>query len=279
MKGSKWSVLTSILVTGVLLLSACGGGAQPPTPYPTYTAYPTYTPLPVETPTEEPTPTLEPTATPVPPSPTPSEPSPTPIPPTPTPIPPSPTPIPPTPTPTLLFEDNFDDNRYGWELEAGQIWIEGGSYHAFLEYDERIHILGTLLDFRDFVYETEVTRIEGAWARDAGPSLHFRMSPDGDQFYACGIHGPRGYDFTVVDATLTPESWRTLRWEDMSRIDPGRAAHKIAVVARGNTFQLWVDDVLIDTFTDSTYSSGEIGLGFPANAHVAFDYVRVWALP
>ncbi len=65
----------------------------------------------------------------------------------------------------------------------------------------------------------------------------------------------------------------------MSPIDPGRTTRKIAVVARGDTFQVWVNDVLIDTVRDSTYSSGEIGLGLPGNAHVAFDYVRVWALP
>jgi hypothetical protein len=99
MKDSKWSILTSVLLTVVLLLPACGGGGAPSTPYATYTSYPTYTPWLVETPTEEPTPTLEPTATPVPPSPTPAAPTPTPLPPSPTPIPASPTPIPASPTP------------------------------------------------------------------------------------------------------------------------------------------------------------------------------------
>lgn len=98
MKDRKWSALTSLLLTGVLLLPACGGGGAPPTPYPTYTPYATYTPLPVETPTEEASATAKPTDTPAPPTSTPLEPSPTPVPPTPTPIPASPTPLLPTPT-------------------------------------------------------------------------------------------------------------------------------------------------------------------------------------
>lgn len=72
MKLHKWSVLISVLTVGVLLLSACGGGAPEPTPAPTEPpppadtpAPPTATPLPPtpttvpETPTPEPTPTPE----------------------------------------------------------------------------------------------------------------------------------------------------------------------------------------------------------------------------
>jgi len=37
MRRSRWSVFMSVLLTAGLLLPACGGGAAPPTPYPTYT--------------------------------------------------------------------------------------------------------------------------------------------------------------------------------------------------------------------------------------------------
>lgn len=230
----------------------------------TATLIPTSTPAPTRTPTNTPIPTPTATAT--------NTPTPAPTP-TPTDTPTA------TPTPTLLFEDNFDDNRYGWDLYPGEHWIEGGSLHTFPPDDSETWILGTRFTFTDFRYETQVTRIEGPWARQGGVNLRFRSSPDGKQFYVCGIHGPRGYDFQVVDRAVTPEVWRNVKWVDMSSIDPGRTARKIAVVARGNTFQLWVDDVLIDSFRDSTYSSGEIGLGFPGNTHFAIDYVRVWALP
>lgn len=222
-------------------------GTPAPTATPTNTPIPTATTTPTNTPTPAPTPTATNTPT-------------------------------PTPTPTLLFQDNFDDNRYSWLLHPG-VWIEGGSLHTLPEEGNETWVLGTLLNIQDFRYETQVTRIDPGAAPQGGPNLRFRSSPDGQQFYECGLHGPRGYEFEVVDRSLTPEVWRNVKWVDMSSIDPGRTTHKLAVVARGNTFELWVDDVFIDSFTDSTYSSGEIGLGFPGNTHLAFDYVRVWALP
>ncbi len=62
MKVWKWSVLISLAVVGILLLSACGGGAETPAPPPTEAAEPTETSLP-PTPVPE-TPTVGPTATP-----------------------------------------------------------------------------------------------------------------------------------------------------------------------------------------------------------------------
>jgi len=41
----SWSIFMSVLLTTVLLLSACVGGAAPPTPYPTSTSSPTQTAL------------------------------------------------------------------------------------------------------------------------------------------------------------------------------------------------------------------------------------------
>jgi hypothetical protein len=90
------------LITGLLLLSACGGGGgTPPVTLPAPQPAPDPTPAPGPTPTPAPTPAPAPDPTPAP-GPTPT-PAPTPAPaPEPTPIPaPSPTPTPaPTPTPT-----------------------------------------------------------------------------------------------------------------------------------------------------------------------------------
>ena len=48
MRELRWSILMSVLLMTVLLVPACGGGAAPPTPYPTYTSNPPQTPLAVE---------------------------------------------------------------------------------------------------------------------------------------------------------------------------------------------------------------------------------------
>jgi hypothetical protein len=290
-------IVVVVLLIAVVGAFLAGRGAKP-VPTPTVVAE-----VPVSAATEAPTlPAPAPTATPVPPTSTPTStplPTATPVPPTDTPMPPTDTPTPaptrtptptraPTPTPTplvqgeLLFEDTFDDNRYGWRLYPPEIWIEGGSLHASPNQDADTLIFGTQLNFQDFIYETLVTLVDESGKFD-WVALHFRSSPDHKQFYSCGIHlaghNSIGYAFQIADRTWTPEKWNTLVWEDRSLIDPERTTHKITIVARGDEIQLWVDDMLIHTLSDNTYSSGTIGLGFGANVHVAFDYVRVWALP
>jgi hypothetical protein len=286
----KWAGLIGFL----LLISGVGlyvVPVSPSVPTPTIVAaiaLDTSTPMPVvptDTPSLEPptnTPVPEPTDTPIS-MPTSTNTS------TPTPAPtrkPTPTRTP-TPTPTslmrgeLLFEDTFDDNRYGWDLYPPEVWIEEGSLHASPNQDDETWIFGAPLNFNDFIYETMVTIVDEPDKFD-WVALRFRVSPDGKQSYSCGIHragDSMGYSFQTVDRTFTPERWNNLVWTDRSLIDPGRTTHKIIIVARGDELQLWVDDTLIHTLSDGTYSSGTLGLGFGANVHVAFDYVRVWALP
>ena len=57
-------------------------------------------------------------------------------------------------------------------------------------------------------------------------------------------------------------------------------ANTLAVVAQGNTFDLYVNDEKVDSVSDSTYSQGEIGV-LAANqagngTEVVFSNAMVW---
>ena len=144
MRRAKSSLIVWALVTGLLLLPACAGAPETPTPQPSDTPSPTATPLIVETSTEQPT------ETPAPPSPTPVEPSPTPMPPTPTLSPPTATSLPPTatpapPPPAFLPEPGVwtksgrnpvlqPGGAGSWESEAvseGEVLFDGQTYRLW----------------------------------------------------------------------------------------------------------------------------------------------------
>jgi hypothetical protein len=55
----------------------------------------------------------------------------------------------------------------------------------------------------------------------------------------------------------------------------------ISVVARGNTFTIYLNKTEVTTFTDSTYASGQIGVAVTNISHSAdgvFSNLNVWGL-
>ena len=110
-------LLGVVLLTGILLATACAGAAPPVTQLPLATPYPTPTPTPTDTPVPTPTATPEPTptATPTP------RPTATPYP-TPTPTPEVwPTPEWPTPTPEPEVVQDWVDHGQDQHPETGKI--------------------------------------------------------------------------------------------------------------------------------------------------------------
>lgn len=136
------------------------------------------------------------------------------------------------------------------------------------------------LNVTDFAVEAQVTIVKGNEAM-----ILFRFRPN-DQTTG------NFYSFAITpDGTYTVELWKgdtsikTLAGSTTPAIHSGlNQPNVMAVVARGNTFQLYVNNQLINTLSDTerTYDSGSIGLGVYATTdptEANFNYVKVWEPP
>jgi hypothetical protein len=182
-----------------------------------------------------------------------------------------------THTGNLVFSDALGDNSGGqaWD-ENGNCVFTGGTYHAiapnasFSDY-----CIDQFTDFSNFVFEAQMRIIKG----NAG-GIIFRVTSTNptNQYYSFYIGQDGSY-------TLDRSDGKTLTSGSNPAINPGLdKTNVIAVVAKGNSFMLYVNHQPIDSATDSAYSHGRVGLiaivysqgGQPTE--VEFSNVKLWAL-
>ncbi len=182
-----------------------------------------------------------------------------------------------THTGKLTFSDALGDNSGGhkWD-ENGNCVFTGGTYHtiapnaSFSDY-----CIAQSTDLNDFVFEAQMRIIKG----NAG-GIIFRVTSTNpaNEYYSFYIGQDGSYELEKADGT-------SLTNGSNPAINPGLdKTNVIAVVAKGNSFTLYVNHQPIDTVTNSAYSQGHIGLiavvyakgGQPTE--VEFSNVKVWTL-
>lgn len=95
---------------------------------------------------------------------------------------------------------------------------------------------------------------------DGAAALLFRMQDD-DNFYMFVVNGERSYQ---IDLLINNE-WTTLvSWTENDAIAPLGESNQLRVEMRGNTFEFYVNDQLVDTVEDDTFARGEVA--FAANS-------------
>ncbi len=182
-----------------------------------------------------------------------------------------------THTGKLAFSDALSDNSGGhaWD-ENGNCVFTSGTYHAiapnasFSDY-----CIAQSTDFSNFVFEAQMRIIKG----NAG-GIIFRVTSTNptNEYYSFYIGQDGSYNLEKADGT-------SLTTGSNPAINPGLdKTNVIAVVAKGNSFTLYVNHQPIDTITDNTYNHGHIGLIAVVYAkggqltEVEFSDVKVWTL-
>ncbi len=192
-----------------------------------------------------------------------------------------------TPTPDLrletgrlLLEDTFDDDT-AWHLgqsESGGSSVSGGRLSLSVR-QPRAYQLATRTDasYTDVLVEVDVlTELcspgdeFGLMLRVSGPTQYYRFVI--------------GCDGTARAGRVLEEGSRALTWPIPSPaiLPASPARNHLAVLARGDAFRFWVNDVEVLAVRDVSLTSG--GIGFLARAaaagqvSVAFDDLAVYAL-
>lgn len=183
---------------------------------------------------------------------------------------------------TLVLSDPLRDNSKGYMWDTTNTPGEGGCGFANNAYNvvQDIIIGGGITGcnpeafalLKDFTFQVQMVIVSG----DAG-GITFRVASS--NFYLFAITPDGSYHFDVVNGSglALPT---VLKQGSSSAIHKGlNQPNLIAVVARGNTFDLYVNNRHIDTVTDNALASGNIGLAAEEVSNptdVLFSNVMVW---
>ena len=185
-----------------------------------------------------------------------------------------------------VLNDPLTDNSKGFNWDegtnttGGACTFSGQSYHLFEKQSGYFnYCVAHNTNFMNFTYEVEMMVAQG----DAG-GLIFRANTSGQSpaFYYFRLNQDGTYYFFLyVDSTAT--NARTLAHGNATGFNTGlNQTNLISVVAKGSTLALYVNKQQVTSVTDSTFTSGQIGLTadyINSSTEVVYTNAKVWQLP
>ena len=183
----------------------------------------------------------------------------------------------------VLLNDPLTDNSKGmkWDETTNQTGgvckFTGNAYHAL---ESQAGYFNTCFanqsHFSDFTFQVDMTITSG----DRG-GLLFRADSANTKLYYLRLSQTGAYSlFLYVDSTGT--NAKNLDHGTLTGFNTGvNQKNTIGVVARGSSISIYVNKQLVNTITDTTYSTGEIGLtaeSLTNSTEVVYNNAMVWGL-
>jgi hypothetical protein len=190
---------------------------------------------------------------------------------------------------TPLFQDNFTNNKKGWDTnsQAGQYSATVGNGSLVLE-DDNSKLLWELVpggkNFKDFFLTVDATLSKGAQGNGYGIYIRgaSNQSVDIATYYRFELYGDGTFAIFKgsVDATGASKSSLIANYALSSAIQKQGQVNHIAVSANGSTMSLLVNGQVLKTFTDNTYAAGSIALFVsdlnPPSAQATFSKLAIY---
>lgn len=211
------------------------------TPYPTYTPNPTFTPYPTFTPIPSPTATPE--------------------------------------KAVLFMADDFSNVNSCFPVFSdtfARVYADDGELHLFSQ-ELNIYVWSYCDDeYRNFILDVDVTAHDGPINGNYAFGVILRNNESDDEFYAFMIGADGYYNFSYYYLGEFVEDYPILNWTIIREIKQGRTTNHLRIVAMGDQFELYVNDVLVGLVRDGTIRSGSIGFitktfESPGQVDVSFD--------
>jgi serine/threonine protein kinase len=179
-------------------------------------------------------------------------------------------------------------DSYGWDdvqykdpnngKVLGSCSFSQGAYHDYVTPGFIQNCQASATNFSNLVYQVQVTIISGhsaglmfrASTKDNAAGYVFRISTDGTYIFKKVVVNGNNYNHI------------TLLSGNSSAIKAGiNQTNLLAVVARGNTFYLYINNQYVGSASDSTFTSGEIGVyveSDTSSVEAYFNNAQVWRL-
>ncbi len=193
--------------------------------------------------------------------------------------------LPPTPEPTstggVLFSDDFSNPSSGWETgdySGGWVEYQTGALHIEdSTYDDGCSYSDLYRYYSDLVIEVETWLVAGTddnwqqvFCRCVDDSNYYNFGISADGYYAISVwkNGVR----TGLSGSPTWSSHINEGWDEVNLM---------RVECEGDTLRLYANGHLLSEVTDSSFSSGYVGLGVTSlagsSSEAAFDNFVIMA--
>jgi hypothetical protein len=192
--------------------------------------------------------------------------------------------IPYPPYGTLALDDPLSDNSQGhnWQESdpsLGTCTFTGGAYHVNAILNDSTNDCLASPNFSDFAYQVQMTIVKG----DGGGIIFREDNARGNGYYFAlgqqsGVWGYKLWGFNNCNGNTCKVS--ELRSGSSAAIKTGlNQSNLVAVVASGSTIDLYVNNHKIDSVSDNSYGSGQIGVAatyLKSPTEVVFSNAKVW---
>lgn len=184
----------------------------------------------------------------------------------------------------LVLNDPMVDNTKGvnWDnSQADDCIFSGSAYHVSDDQADTYNpCFAVNTNYTNFTFQAEMVLNQGNDNSDSG--LLFRADKNSNKFYRFAVDDQGGCSVLVsVDTTGT--NTRDLKDCEASQFNSGLGVtNTVAVVARGDQLSFYINQQLVTTVSDSTYSHGQIGFAVgnqdSKTSEAIFTNVKVWQL-
>lgn len=161
--------------------------------------------------------------------------------------------------PGILFEDDFSDSDSGWDQRDDETCITDyadGAYRIMVNPSQYDCWANPSRDFTDVIVEVEATKAGGPDDNDFGLVCRYQ---DSSNFYFFLISSDGFYGIGKVE----DGSQSLIDMEQMETTDAvrqGDATNSIQAECKGDQLTLTVNGDEVASVSDSTFSSGDVGL-------------------
>lgn len=184
------------------------------------------------------------------------------------------------PRETPMYEDDFSHPASGWGRASSEDYeygYEDGEYHILVKkshWAPRNCNTGAG-QFTDFALEIDARLVSGP--NESSYGVVFRLQ-DVYNFYSLLVWGDGYYQVeTWLNDKRTEQQGKT----KSDFVNQGNNTNRLKVVCRGTQIEVYVNGHHLTTVTDDSFAGGYVGVIVQtagANAHVAFDNIKVYSL-
>ncbi len=180
------------------------------------------------------------------------------------------------------FDSQFNDDANGWEVHSGNWWIEYNAWYTTDGLPDQTSSVSYAADFTNFEYEVRIKRYNpSGYVRSN--RLYVRGTPD--PLVAPGNSWYNSYMFQY-DTEGDYSVWKYVNgspvtvqyWASTPAIYQGNTWNTLKVIANGNDFSFYINGTLVWSGSDSSHTSGRVGVGMYKDGSSSGDHLWVdWA--